>query len=83
MTDMEPTRGGADLLRRLRRGLRRTARALGLTWQRRRDDPENHQTWHKGRWHVSLSIRPVGAKGREYDTAIPHDLTEVSLLYRG
>jgi len=50
------------------------------TWQ---DDPENYQDWHKGRWHVTLNIRPVGAKGREYDTATPQDLTQVSLLYRG
>lgn len=49
----------------------------------RRDDPENYQDWHKGRWHVTLIIRPVGSEGREHETTTPENLTEVWVLYRG
>lgn len=48
------------------------------TW---REDPENHQWWHDGRWHVTLNVAPAGSPGRAYDSEVAKHLTKVTLTY--
>ncbi|MGZ4490583.1 MAG: hypothetical protein ACXVEU_07350 [Nocardioidaceae bacterium] len=52
------------------------------TGQWMRAHPVTYQEWSNGRWQLSVSISGPRAEGRQYDTSVPADATEVSLGYR-